>query len=277
MIERHFYHISSRVALLLLVLLSAVNCQTETKLTGESAGNASKETPTTTTASTSSIPQPADLSPELAAAFDRTICPDYCWRGVMLGQTEEEVVAAIRGDPWTDKDASLEKDDYIEIRRTISNDSVEITWQVRPPTNPEAALINQVWLSSGHVESMRISLLEPFPFGALLDELGEPMFVSVNLNLSLGREPSWFTVYYPTARLAFRIEGIGGNPQLKRQNLVETAYFDLETGLDDFRCLQYIYPWVGLGGSGKYYTANNPELPQRTLPDDCSGPEETSP
>jgi hypothetical protein len=113
---------------------------------------------------------------ELERALDREACPDYCWHGVMLGQTEEEAIAAIRADPDTRKDIDFGGGDYIRIER-FQDGAANVMWDWQDLDDSEARLHRGNALRvgvPGEVEFLLITLEDMIPLSVLVERIGPP-------------------------------------------------------------------------------------------------------
>lgn len=248
------------LCLSLLFVLPSTSCLSTTP--PEVAAGEPEPNPTVTPSPLATFPQ------ELATSFDREQCPDYCWHGIMLGQTQEEALAAIRSDPWTDTTFKFQpNDEYIRIQEL--EDRTGISWQVKnlPHLRRPAGFVE---IRDGIVNALLFPLTETFPFQILLDELGEPAYVFADGIAAVESGETTFYIVYPEKGFNFAVHSVDFPPILATESIVETVLFYNEA--TDYRCHPAYFPWDGLGGPNKYYGWPASSFPfDKTLPPDCEG------
>lgn len=209
---------------------------------------------------------------ELEVSLDRELCLDYCWHGIMIGQTQDEAIQAIQQDPWTDKSwrPKLRTDDYIAISR--SSYGTQILWIIDNLPDWQKDTFGKIIVRDGIVSEMRVPFTERQPLQIVLDELGEPDYV---------RSQTWdlheqlsFWVHFVDERVTLLVRGVGQPPELTANGNVLYAVF-FATEQTWYHCNANFLSWEGFGGPNKYYFYSlgahdfHKLLVRENLPEDC--------
>ncbi|HSH00879.1 MAG TPA: hypothetical protein VLL52_00080 [Anaerolineae bacterium] len=203
---------------------------------------------------------PVSYPDEFSESWDKLInyypdCDDYCWESVMLGQTEKEAVANLYS--YLGSDISLNIIEY-PTKKVIEWPSQ--TWRFS-----RSAII----IDNDQVIRIRIDNPERVVLATVLEELGEPQFVSPGFAIIPDGYPVYnaeFILFYPEQRVVIRF---------KRSSMYDEPYLDLgspvasiDFELNELPTEPECYPesvmikWQGTGGEGVYYGANVLELPK---------------
>lgn len=211
------------------------------------------------------------LPDDLMRSFDRNKCRDYCWHNIMLGQTETEVIDAIRSDPTTNTTIAFSDSDYIR-RQQFEDGRVGIDWLIKdiPDDRQRLVEIATVLLdNNGEAEYLFIPMKELVPLQEILDILGEPELLNV---LEINTDFITFELMYPQDRVSLTVRVIGDTKlplHLTGDSLVESIGFANENLAQQDYCIKGYMQWAGLGDINKYFPPQNENLYKSSLPTIC--------
>lgn len=184
-------------------------------------------------------------SPELKDAFDRGECSDYCWRGIYLGQAEDEAIGLIRDDPLVDK--SLQSwGDYLGIQHETKYGY--ISWRLFLPYKSDNIADGYISTVNEVVNGLSFSLQERFPVEILFESfLGLPEYVFLPMPTQHGEWTYNYYLAYPKHRIEFRavtdtFDPASGIPYLAPESLVNRVTFYNEA--PNYRCDRHYYEWA---------------------------------
>lgn len=183
--------------------------------------------------------------PELREAFDRNKCNDYCWRGIYLGQEEDEAINRIRLDSLTDR-TIRPWGDYMGI---IDRKSYTLaSWHVLLPYESDDLVDANIESVDGFVTSLMIPVQNQFPVEALFESfLGLPEYVFLPMPTQHGEWTYNYYLAYPKHRIEFRavtdtFDPASGIPYLAPESLVNRVTFYNEA--PNYRCDRHYYEWA---------------------------------
>lgn len=201
--------------------------------------------------------------PELADAFNREECADYCWRGIILGQPEEEAINLIRSDSLTDKTIQP-WGDYMGIQH--ENGYSSISWNMLLPYESDRLADGGIEALNGFVDTFSVAIQKRFPVEWLFQSsLGLPEYVFLPMPSNHGEWSYDFYIAYPKHRVEFRaiagnIDPNSGIPRLTSKSLVDLVRFYTEP--PNYRCNTHYYEW-------SIMEARFRPLYFRDVPNDC--------
>lgn len=177
-------------------------------------------------------------------------CRDYCWQGVQLGQTEEEALISLY--------------DYLGDSRFVEMEEYQterfISWRGYTGTSYTNT---SAQIKEGVVANIMITGLEEVVLGTILQELGEPQFVTplfpIFWSPDYPMDGSDFRITYPKQRLYMWLGSSKlYSPYLDLNSKTSLIFLQLNDLPTVAECYQesVMITWQGSGGEGVYYGAN---------------------
>lgn len=220
---------------------------------------------------------PLDTLPEdLKPTFDRELCADYCWHGVMLGQSEVEVLNTLRNDPYVDKITVFDHGDFLHIERTISDNwDTSIAWHLTAISQDRDPYRINPFASVSFLKDKANFIVIPtelFRLQIMLDLLGEPEFIGF---VEVEEEFVTFSLHYPEDRLSImvRTEHFPTKEAvLSGDSFVEQISFVTSDLAQKIYCTVGYMHWAGLGGVTKYFPPANQNIliTAESIPEWCN-------
>lgn len=210
----------------------------------------------------------AVLHPDVVRSFDREQCPDYCWHNIMLGQSEAEVLEAIRSDPTTNTASVYPTGDFVHIEQ-FEDARTGIDWDILGIPNQRYRRYGSLFLDSDRVTFLVLPVEPPFPLQAVLDKFGEPELLMFGDG---GTGFAFFSLYYPAERVSFLVKASGNPTAITGASMVEVVSYSNAEIAQEYYCIIGFLRWGGLGDISKYFPPNNEGLYIDTLPEKCVEP-----
>ncbi len=207
-------------------------------------------------------PEPP-LPAEVERSLDRTACPAHCWHGLVLGQTEEEVVSALRGDPTTNTAVDFQDGDYLRIQHHRDNGRTSIDWFFNYNEHG-ATMLN----ADGRLNHIVVPLESTLPLQNFLDRLGPPELVNLT-SLERGFTITGMWLYYLERGLGLEVRLVGQPPALAGESPVRRVSFFDAAGANEYHCTSGLMRWGGLAELVRYGAPQNSDILVRILPPDC--------
>ncbi|MDA0242083.1 MAG: hypothetical protein OT477_01580 [Chloroflexi bacterium] len=217
---------------------------------------------------------PKDLQP----AFDKSQCSDYCWRGMMLGDSEAEILEKLRNDPAVDNTIDFQGGDFLDIERYPEEDSqfwnTGINWIAKGSVLELDA--RQRWdgfvgLANDEANYFFIPT-QLFRLQVMLDLLGEPELITWADN---GADFMFFILRYPQKRiwLGVWVDGLPNEgATLTGDSLVTWVSFSSHQLIQTDYCAIGYMRWGGLGDVLRYFPPANKDIlvTAETIPAWCN-------
>ncbi|MDA0245567.1 MAG: hypothetical protein OT477_19310 [Chloroflexi bacterium] len=215
---------------------------------------------------------PEDIQP----AFDRSLCDDYCWHGIVLGDSEADVLEKLRNDPAIDTAIDFQEDDFLYIQRSLEDGSVAIAdWYMKdmpPDIDPRRGIAMGTVSFVNNKAAILAIPTEVFYFQVLLDILGEPSLISF---ADSGANFVIFSLIYPQKRVSFNV-WVEGPPDagttLTGDSLVQKIIFtSYDIAQNNYCGVGYMH-WAGLGDIKKYFSPANRNIliTAESIPEWCN-------